>query len=195
MGQKERFCFLTFFPYIFLTFFLFPLHFFKDHSQFPSPSAEWGSSTSSPVQFCICRCALLLNISAFAMTEGMKGKTPYLLPQLCLIPCFPLPTDIFSYICLCCTQLSLPSHLERQCYGGHIPFKFILRNTATWFFISPLKRASHLYTTCEDYTTLQGARKNKGRTRNLLQLSPEFDMFVSMSRKTMLESTAGLKDL
>lgn len=114
-----------------------------------SPSPERGSSTSSPVQFCICRCALLLKVSVFVMTWETKRKAPYLLPPLCLIPCFPLPTDILS-ICLCCTQLSLPSHLERKCCGDHIPFKFILRNTAIGLSIKLLKHASHLYPTWDN---------------------------------------------
>lgn len=109
-----------------------------------SSSPKRGSSSSSLVEFCICRCALLLKGSVFVMTWEMKEKAPYLLAWLRLILYFPLPIDISS-ICLCCTQLSLPSHLERQCCGDCIPFKFILRNTATWFSIRLLKHASHLY--------------------------------------------------
>lgn len=126
------------------------------------------------------------------MTWEMKGKAPYLLPRLSLIPCFPSPNDILS-ICLCCTQISLPSHLERQCSSDCIPFKFILRNIATWFSNGLLK---HLYPTWDDlHVPAACPKKPKGRTRNLLQPSPELDMFVDMLGKRKPESTVGLKDL
>lgn len=132
-----------------LLFFLTMTNLYRAFTSSVSSSPEWGASTSSPVQFCIRGCDLLLKGSVLFMSWKMTGKAPYLLAQLCLIPCFPLPIGILS-ICLCCTQLFLPSHLERQCCGDHILFKFIFRNTATWFSIRLLKHSLHLYLTWDN---------------------------------------------
>lgn len=170
-------------------FFLTMTNFYRAFASSVSSSPEWRASTSSPVQFCIWGCDLLLKGSVLFMSWEMTGKAPYLLAQLCLIPCFPLPIGILS-ICLCCTQLFLPSHLERQCCGNRILFKFIFINIATGFSIRLLKHYLHLYLTWDNLQVpTMCQKKSKERNENLLQLSPEPDVFVDMSGKRKPEST------
>lgn len=72
-----------------------------------------------------------------------------------------------------------------------------MRNIATlaWLSIRLLKHAFHLYLPWEALCISAVHQKRKGRTRNLLQLYSELDIFVNVLEKRKFEFSEGLKDL